>query len=36
MMRAIPSALQPLFAPRWEHGTMYFDLWEAVVVARKA
>jgi ubiquinone/menaquinone biosynthesis C-methylase UbiE len=35
MMRAIPPALQPLFAPRWEHGTMCFNLWEVVVIARK-
>lgn len=36
MMRHIPEALQPLFAPRWADGTMYFSLWEAVIVARKA
>ena len=35
MMRHIPEALQPLFAPRWADGTMYFSLWEAVIVARK-
>lgn len=35
MMRHIPEALQPLFAPRWAEGTMYFSLWEAVVVARR-
>ena len=34
MMRNIPSALEPLFAPRWADGTMYFSLWEAVIVAR--
>lgn len=36
MVRHIPEALQPLFAPRWADGTMYFSLWEAVIVARKA
>jgi ubiquinone/menaquinone biosynthesis C-methylase UbiE len=36
MMHHIPEALQPLFAPRWADGTMYFSLWEAVIVARKA
>lgn len=36
MMRHIPEALQPLFAPRWADGTMYFSLWEAVIVARLA
>lgn len=35
MMRALPPALEPLFRPRWADGTMYFSLWEAVVVARK-
>lgn len=35
MMRQIPEALQPLFAPRWAEGTMYFSLWEAVIVARR-
>lgn len=35
MMRHIPEALQPLFAPRWADGTMYFSLWEAVIVARR-
>ncbi|MCK6630319.1 MAG: class I SAM-dependent methyltransferase [Anaerolineae bacterium] len=35
MMRHIPEALQPLFAPRWAEGTMYFSLWEAVIVARR-
>jgi ubiquinone/menaquinone biosynthesis C-methylase UbiE len=34
MMRNIPELLQPLFAPRWAEGTMYFSLWEAVLVAR--
>ena len=34
MMRNIPEALKPLFAPRWADGTMYFSLWEAVIVAR--
>jgi ubiquinone/menaquinone biosynthesis C-methylase UbiE len=35
MMRALPEALQPLFAPRWSEGTMYFNLWEVVILARK-
>ena len=35
MMRNIPEALQPLFAPRWADGTLYFSLWEAVIVGRK-
>jgi len=35
MMRRIPAALQPLFAPRWAEDTMYFNLWEVVIVARK-
>jgi ubiquinone/menaquinone biosynthesis C-methylase UbiE len=35
MMRHIPEALQPLFKPRWVEGTMYFSLWEAVIVARR-
>ena len=34
MMRNIPDALQPLFAPRWADGTMYFTLHEVVLVAR--
>jgi ubiquinone/menaquinone biosynthesis C-methylase UbiE len=34
MMRRIPEALQPLFAPRWADNTMYFSLWEVVTVAR--
>jgi len=34
MMRAIPAELEPLFAPRWADETMYFSLWEAVIVAR--
>jgi ubiquinone/menaquinone biosynthesis C-methylase UbiE len=35
MMRNIPEALEPLFAPRWADGTMYFSLWEAVIVAER-
>ena len=35
MMRHIPEALQPLFTPRWADGTLYFSLWEAVIVGRK-
>jgi ubiquinone/menaquinone biosynthesis C-methylase UbiE len=34
MMRNIPAALQPLFRPRWAEGTLYFSLWEGVIVAR--
>ena len=34
MMKELPPLLVPLFAPRWADGTMYFSLWEAVVVAR--
>jgi ubiquinone/menaquinone biosynthesis C-methylase UbiE len=33
MMRNLPPALTPLFAPRWTDDTMYFSLWEVVVVA---
>ena len=33
MMRQIPEVLQPLFAPRWADGTMYFTLHEVVLVA---
>jgi ubiquinone/menaquinone biosynthesis C-methylase UbiE len=33
MMRQIPQALQPLFRPRWTAETLYFSLWEAVIVA---
>jgi ubiquinone/menaquinone biosynthesis C-methylase UbiE len=36
MMRDIPASLEPLFAPRWADGTLYFSLWEAVIVARKS
>lgn len=35
MMRHIPPALEPLFAPRWADETLYFSLWEAVIVAHK-
>jgi ubiquinone/menaquinone biosynthesis C-methylase UbiE len=34
MMRHIPNALKPFFAPRWAEGTMYFKLHEVVIVAR--
>ncbi len=34
MMRNIPEALQPLFKPRWTDDTMFFSLWEVVIVAR--
>lgn len=32
MMDAIPEALRPLFQPRKSNGTMYFSLWEAVIL----
>lgn len=35
MMRQLPPALEPLFAPRWAEGTLYFSLWEAVMVGRR-
>ena len=35
MMRHLPPALAPLFQPRWTDDTMYFSLWEAVVVGKK-
>jgi hypothetical protein len=35
MMRNIPEALEPLFAPRWADGTMYFSLWEIVIIGVK-
>ncbi len=35
MMRHIPLELEALFAPRWTDDTMYFSLWEMVIVARK-
>jgi ubiquinone/menaquinone biosynthesis C-methylase UbiE len=35
MMRNLPEALEPLFAPHWANGTMYFRLWEAVIVAER-
>lgn len=34
MMKNIPEALTPLFAPRWADGTMYFTLHEAVLIGR--
>jgi len=34
MMRHLPEALQPLFAPRWADGTMYFTLHEGVIIAQ--
>ena len=36
MMRDIPDELDPLYAPRWADGTMYFSLWEAVIMAQKS
>ncbi len=35
MMRDIPKSLKPLFAPRWADNTLYFNLWEAVIAAKK-
>lgn len=35
MARQLPPGLAPLLAPRWADGTLYFTLWEAVVVAVK-
>lgn len=35
MMRDIPPRLSPLFEPRWADDTMYFSLWEAVIVATR-
>jgi ubiquinone/menaquinone biosynthesis C-methylase UbiE len=35
MMRLLPPELEPLFAPRWADGTMYFSLWEVVILAQK-
>jgi ubiquinone/menaquinone biosynthesis C-methylase UbiE len=35
MMRRIPQALNPLFQPRWENDTLYFSLWEVVMVAKR-
>jgi len=35
MMGHLPEALIPLFAPRWANDTLYFSLWEVVIVARQ-
>lgn len=35
MMRHLPEGLVPLFKPRFEDDTLYFSLWEAVMVAKK-
>ena len=35
MMDEIPAELQPLFQPRSADGTLYFSLWEAVIVAHR-
>jgi ubiquinone/menaquinone biosynthesis C-methylase UbiE len=35
MMSEIPEALAPLFRPRTQGDTMFFSLWEAIIVARK-
>ena len=34
MMRDLPAVLQPVMAPRWADGTLYFTLLEAVLLAR--
>jgi ubiquinone/menaquinone biosynthesis C-methylase UbiE len=36
MMRKIPDELKPLFRPRFDGGTMYFHLREAVIVGEKS
>ena len=36
MMRELPEKLTPLFSPRWADSTLYFSLWEVVLVAEKA
>jgi ubiquinone/menaquinone biosynthesis C-methylase UbiE len=36
MMRNAPGALKPLFAARWADDTLYFSLWEAVILAKKS
>ncbi len=36
MMRNTPAKLTALFRPRWDDGTLYFSLWEAVIVAKEA
>ena len=36
MLRTLPASARPLLAPRFEGGTAYFSLWEAVIVARRA
>jgi len=36
MMRHLPAALKPLFAPHRAHGTLYFSLWEVVMVGTSA
>lgn len=35
MMRTLPGELEPLFQPRWADGTLYFQLWEAVLRATR-
>jgi ubiquinone/menaquinone biosynthesis C-methylase UbiE len=36
MMRQAPPELDDLFSARWENGSLYFSLWEIVILARKA
>ena len=36
MMRNTPAKLTALFRPRWDDGTLYFNLREVVIVAKKA
>lgn len=35
MMHNVPEPLKQLFAPRFADKTMYFNLWEVVIVAKK-
>jgi ubiquinone/menaquinone biosynthesis C-methylase UbiE len=35
MLDDLPPALEPLFAPRRADGTIYFSLWEVVIIAGK-
>ena len=35
MARSMPATLVPLLAPRWADDTLYFTLWEAVLVAHR-
>lgn len=35
MIRRVPPGLQPLLSPRWDSQTVYFSLWEVVLIAKK-